>query len=199
MNDAAVNSQDESGKSAAELISRREAVLRTAGAAVCACCAGLAAGCQEGKPEEKASAAARGQYPPRPAGPQKVTTLDQISNDTPARFDFYGIPVFMLRAADAAGGVYVLVFDGRCPHARCRIEYQRVVVPADGSPATGGNFRCPCHGSTFTKTGERTSGPARKNLRKVWYEVRGEREIWVDLDREIEESTLSPLSPADSR
>jgi nitrite reductase/ring-hydroxylating ferredoxin subunit len=184
---------------APDAISRREAVQRAAGAALCACCAGLATGCTDRDEAQTASTAPAARYPAEPAGPQMVATLDQLNNETPARFEIAGIPVFLLKATDTAGGVYVIVMDGRCPHARCRISYLPVVVPASGGPAIGGNFRCPCHGSTFTKMGERLSGPAKRNLRSVWYEVRGEGEVWVDLGRELQESTRSPLAPAETR
>ncbi len=40
-----------------------------------------------------------------------------------------------------------------CTHKKCEVEYN------------GSDFECPCHGSTFTKTGKVTGGPATKNLR----------------------------------
>lgn len=40
-----------------------------------------------------------------------------------------------------------------CTHKKCDVDF-------DGS-----GFECPCHGSTFTKTGKVTNGPATKNLR----------------------------------
>lgn len=40
-----------------------------------------------------------------------------------------------------------------CTHKKCDIDY------------TGDEFVCPCHGSTFTKSGKVTTGPATKNLR----------------------------------
>lgn len=40
-----------------------------------------------------------------------------------------------------------------CTHKKCDIDY------------TGDGFECPCHGSTFSKTGKVTNGPATKNLK----------------------------------
>lgn len=40
-----------------------------------------------------------------------------------------------------------------CTHKKCDVEFN------------GSDFECPCHGSTFTKTGKVTNGPATKNLR----------------------------------
>ncbi|MGV1098801.1 QcrA and Rieske domain-containing protein [Thiovibrio sp. JS02] len=42
----------------------------------------------------------------------------------------------------------------KCTHLGCRLNYQD----------KEGILLCPCHQSRFSKTGERISGPARKNL-----------------------------------
>lgn len=49
----------------------------------------------------------------------------------------------------------VAALDPTCPHAGCEVN------PAP----SGSDLECPCHGSTFTTTGEVTSGPAEKNLK----------------------------------
>jgi len=41
-----------------------------------------------------------------------------------------------------------------CTHKKCDVEF-------DGS-----GFECPCHGSTYDKSGKVTNGPATKNLKK---------------------------------
>lgn len=40
-----------------------------------------------------------------------------------------------------------------CTHKKCDVDFN------------GNDFECPCHGSTFTKTGKVTNGPATKNLK----------------------------------
>jgi Rieske Fe-S protein len=40
-----------------------------------------------------------------------------------------------------------------CTHKKCDLDY------------TGSGFECPCHGSTFNKSGKVLTGPAKKNLR----------------------------------
>ncbi len=40
-----------------------------------------------------------------------------------------------------------------CTHKKCDVEF------------SGDGFECPCHGSTFSKTGKVTNGPAKKNLK----------------------------------
>ena len=41
----------------------------------------------------------------------------------------------------------------KCSHKSCDVEYN------------GESFECPCHGSTYTKTGVVVDGPAKKNLK----------------------------------
>lgn len=40
-----------------------------------------------------------------------------------------------------------------CTHKKCDVEYN------------GSGFECPCHGSTYDKSGKVTNGPATKNLK----------------------------------
>lgn len=44
------------------------------------------------------------------------------------------------------------VFSAACPHLGCTID------------ATGGGFACPCHGSSWSATGEKLGGPTPRNL-----------------------------------
>jgi Rieske Fe-S protein len=48
-------------------------------------------------------------------------------------------------------------FSARCPHLGCTLRFD------EGSR----EFRCPCHGSVFDRSGNRVSGPARKGLARV--------------------------------
>ena len=61
-------------------------------------------------------------------------------------------------------GVYLLhepggmvALSARCTHLGCTLNYD----------AASRKFKCPCHGSEFNISGERTAGPARENLAKV--------------------------------
>jgi Rieske Fe-S protein len=40
-----------------------------------------------------------------------------------------------------------------CTHKKCDVDFD------------GDSFECPCHGSTYTKTGKVTGGPAKRNLK----------------------------------
>jgi cytochrome b6-f complex iron-sulfur subunit len=51
----------------------------------------------------------------------------------------------------------VLALSARCTHLGCTLNYDPV----------SGQFRCPCHGSRFDRTGRRIAGPARNPLREL--------------------------------
>jgi menaquinol-cytochrome c reductase iron-sulfur subunit len=58
--------------------------------------------------------------------------------------------VWLSRTGDAT----VVAFSAVCPHLGCAVGYD----------ARAGHFRCPCHDSAFTSTGERIAGPAERGL-----------------------------------
>lgn len=51
------------------------------------------------------------------------------------------------------GGSKFLAINIVCTHKKCDTEFN------------GSGFECPCHGSTYDKTGKVTNGPSKKNLR----------------------------------
>ena len=66
------------------------------------------------------------------------------------------------RSSVAQNGVYVVpgnngnlkVLSSVCPHLGCSVRWL----------AEQGNFVCPCHGGTFTRTGARVSGPPLRSM-----------------------------------
>ena len=60
--------------------------------------------------------------------------------------------VFLVKkkAGDAA-------FSARCPHLGCTLRFDDV----------SREFRCPCHGSVFDRSGKWLSGPAKKDLQQI--------------------------------
>jgi len=161
-------------------LSRREAVGRLAGAGLCACCAGLASGCPGNADDQESDNAKVALAAPRaPAGLQPVIQASSVPLDLPILGKIGDIPLHLVRKRDRVGGEFIIVFDGRCPHARCRFEY---VSAEDG-------YRCPCHGSRFTDLGARISGPARRGLRSLYYEVR-DGMLYADLERELPVPTV---------
>lgn len=72
------------------------------------------------------------------------------------------LPVFVHRINDTE----FAAVSTKCTHRGCQVE-----------PA-GGQLVCPCHGSEFTLTGERTKGPAEKPLARFAVTA-DERNIYI--------------------
>nr|WP_216617786.1 Rieske 2Fe-2S domain-containing protein [Corallococcus carmarthensis] len=64
----------------------------------------------------------------------------------------YGKTIFVFKLED---GSYSAV-DSDCPHAHCEVGFESSLD----------ELLCPCHASTFTKTGVVTQGPATSDLKK---------------------------------
>ena len=60
--------------------------------------------------------------------------------------------VYLIRASKD-----MFALSARCTHLGCTLNYD----------AVSREFKCPCHGSIFTLSGKRISGPARKDLYRV--------------------------------
>jgi len=60
--------------------------------------------------------------------------------------------VFLVRAH---GSLHAL--SARCTHLGCTLNYDPL----------SRQFRCPCHGSRFDRSGKRIAGPARKHLQQL--------------------------------
>jgi nitrite reductase/ring-hydroxylating ferredoxin subunit len=67
---------------------------------------------------------------------------------------------FYDRAIVISDGQRLAVFSPTCPHLGCRINR-----------AEGSQIVCPCHGSRFSTQGEVLSGPARRGLRPLRFEL----------------------------
>ena len=68
---------------------------------------------------------------------------------------------------DALDGDGLLALWRRCPHLGCTVPWK------SGFNYEGdkGWFRCPCHGSTYTKAGVRVFGPATRSMDTMHIEV----------------------------
>lgn len=63
----------------------------------------------------------------------------------------------------ATGGVLALYW--KCPHLGCTVPWQgNFNGGAVGYPGIVGWFRCPCHGSTYSRAGVRVFGPAPRSM-----------------------------------
>jgi menaquinol-cytochrome c reductase iron-sulfur subunit len=112
----------------------------------------------------------------------KLTTLDALPADgVPRRF-----PVIAARtdawnryAAAPIGAVYlrrtpddkVAALNVVCPHAGCFVDYA----------ANSGNFRCPCHQSSFALDGKIADArsPSPRGLDSLPVEVKADGSVWV--------------------
>ena len=64
------------------------------------------------------------------------------------------------RPGGSGGGEGMLALWHRCPHLGCTVPW-RSGFAFEGDQ---GWFRCPCHGSTYTKSGIRVFGPAPRSM-----------------------------------
>jgi len=117
------------------------------------------------------------------AGWTRITSVDAVPADgVPRKFPaiatrmdawnrYPGVPVgaVYLRRTEA-GEVQAL--NVMCPHAGCFVNYA----------AENREFRCPCHGSTFTVDGQikDPASPSPRALDRLAAEVRERGEIWVE-------------------
>lgn len=79
----------------------------------------------------------------------------------------------------------VLALYWRCTHLGC-------TVPWSGGANPNRVFQCPCHGSTFTRYGERTAGPAPRplDLMNTWVTTDGD--LVVDTGNILVRDTYEP-------
>lgn len=134
----------------------RRALLGATGAAGAAAALSACAPIQDRSPS--------GQTPgPIPTGgtPVRVGRVSDISVGSTAAGSANGKDILIYRPREAS----VLAYSAVCPHAGCMVA------------ADGGEFRCPCHGSTFQPSdGGVLTGPARKPLSRLAAAVDGE---WI--------------------
>lgn len=64
----------------------------------------------------------------------------------------------------------------RCPHLGCTVPWR----PTFEFEGATGWFRCPCHGSTYTRAGIRVFGPAPRPLDTMAVTVNGDGSVSVD-------------------
>lgn len=65
--------------------------------------------------------------------------------------------------AGGTGGLLALYW--KCPHLGCSVPWRADFNGAQvGFPGIRGWFRCPCHGSTYSRAGVRVFGPAPRSM-----------------------------------
>lgn len=81
--------------------------------------------------------------------------------------------------AGGTGGVLALYW--KCPHLGCTVPWSPAFNGATVNfPGVVGWFRCPCHGSTYSRAGVRVFGPAPRPMDTMLLSVRGDGGLDVD-------------------
>lgn len=79
------------------------------------------------------------------------------------------------RKGGSGGGEGVLALWRKCPHLGCSVPWR----PGFSFEGDKGWFRCPCHGSTYTKAGIRVFGPAPRSMDTMKVSIDGAGNITV--------------------
>lgn len=101
-----------------------------------------------------------------PVGKPKLFQVLAERRDAWTQFPKQAIgAVFLLRKSEEE----VIAFNAACPHLGCAVEFRDET----------GAFYCPCHDSTFARSGEVVgTSPSRRGLDALELVMRG-REVWV--------------------
>lgn len=99
----------------------------------------------------------------------KLASVGDLTQATPTPYRIGKKLLYAYRGKKPDGTEEFAIYDRRCPHNGCTLQYALVNVP-DGERTF--EFRCPCHGSRFNTHGERLAGPARKNMTSYYFELR---------------------------
>ena len=83
------------------------------------------------------------------------------------------------RAGGTGGGSGLIALWHKCPHLGCTVPWRKEFVLDQASDKEPGWYRCPCHGSTYTKAGVRVFGPAPRSMDTMKIEVDGAGNIVV--------------------
>jgi len=96
-------------------------------------------------------------------------------------------PQFQSLAAPSEKGGYLALWQ-KCPHLGCTVPW-RAEFDFEG---VKGWFRCPCHGSTYTRAGVRVFGPAPRPMDTFELKVNGDGSIDVDTSKITPGDTNNP-------
>ncbi len=80
------------------------------------------------------------------------------------------------RSGGSGGGAGLLALAWKCPHLGCVVPWKSS-FNFDGD--AGGWYRCPCHMSTYTKSGIRVFGPAPRSMDTMAVEIDEDGNITV--------------------
>jgi cytochrome b6-f complex iron-sulfur subunit len=72
------------------------------------------------------------------------------------------------RPGGSGGGAGLLALDWKCPHLGCAVPWKS---DFNFDNDAGGWYRCPCHMSTYTRSGIRVHGPAPRSMDTMAVEI----------------------------
>ncbi|WBL34734.1 ubiquinol-cytochrome c reductase iron-sulfur subunit [Tepidiforma flava] len=90
------------------------------------------------------------------------------------------------------GGLLALYW--KCPHLGCTVPWNPAFNGAQVNfPGIIGWFRCPCHGSTYSKAGVRVYGPAPRSMDTMRLTVNADGSVNVNTGQITSGSSENPL------
>ena len=92
------------------------------------------------------------------------------------------------RPGGGGGGEGLLALWHRCPHLGCTVPWRSGFTYGGDQ----GWFRCPCHGSTYTKSGIRVFGPAPRSMTTMSVEIDDDGNITVQTGARLSGSPTNP-------
>ena len=90
-----------------------------------------------------------------------------------------GVPEQFRALAEPSQRGGILALWQKCPHLGCTVPWR----PEFDFEGVKGWFRCPCHGSTYTKAGIRVFGPAPRPMDTFAVTVNGDGSVDVDTSK----------------
>ncbi|MGE5596289.1 MAG: ubiquinol-cytochrome c reductase iron-sulfur subunit [Hyphomicrobiales bacterium] len=94
--------------------------------------------------------------------------------------------------AGGTGGLLALYW--KCPHLGCTVPWNPTFSGAAVNfPGITGWFRCPCHGSTYSKAGVRVYGPAPRPMDTMDLSINGDGSINVNTGKITSGAPDNPL------
>lgn len=124
----------------------------------------------------------RGFGGPVPAG--KVTEYAKGANPKhflDGQFFVANLDPAEARLGGSGGGAGLIALWHKCPHLGCTVPWR----PEFTYEGDKGWFRCPCHGSTYTKSGVRVFGPAPRSMDTMQIDVDGAGNIVVQTGKRV--------------
>jgi cytochrome b6-f complex iron-sulfur subunit len=92
------------------------------------------------------------------------------------------------RSGGSGGGEGMMALWHRCPHLGCTVPWRTGFTFDDNQ----GWFRCPCHGSTYTKAGVRVFGPAPRSMTTMQVDIDDTGNITVQTGALMSGSPTNP-------